>query len=161
MFLQNRASPEDALRGATRLGQRYLFRMKGKAFFGTVLVAGALVGCSTTGTKVSQAQVDAIQVGDSKEEVQSLIGAPDEVTRNATSENWVYSYRRSSPNAKRFIPLLGHFIGGKNVETQRIEVMFDNLGQVADVEVSFGGTDAKGRPVTTSTGTDSATDTPR
>lgn len=161
MFLQNRASPDSALREATRFGQRYLFPMKGKAFLGIVVAAGTLVGCSTTGTKVSQAQVDAIQVGDSKEEVQSLIGAPDEVTRNSMNENWVYSYRRSSPNAKRFIPLLGHFIGGKNVETQRIEIMFDNLGKVADVEMSYGGTDAQGRPVTTSTDTETTTETPR
>ena len=119
------------------------------------------MGCSTTGTKVNQAQVEGIEVGDSKEVVQEIIGPPDEVTRNSVNEKWIYSYRRSSPNAKRFIPLLGTFISGKNVETQRVEVMFDNLGKVADVEMSYGGTDAKGRPVTTSTGTASSTETPR
>lgn len=125
--------------------------MNSKLLVGAVVGAGAFVGCSTSGTKVDRAQVETIRVGDSKESVQSLIGAPDQVSKGTAGETWTYAYRRSSPNAKRFIPLLGTFIGGKNVETQTITVAFDQLGNVADVQMAYGGTDAKGRPVTVET----------
>jgi outer membrane protein assembly factor BamE (lipoprotein component of BamABCDE complex) len=107
-----------------------------------------LTGCSTSGRKVNQAQAESIKVGDGKQEVQAMIGVPDAVSKSTTGEKWTYSYRRSSPNAKRFIPLLGTFIGGKNVETQSVTVMFDQDGRVSDVQTAYGGNDAKGRPVT-------------
>jgi outer membrane protein assembly factor BamE (lipoprotein component of BamABCDE complex) len=125
--------------------------MNSKLWAVAAVGAGVLVGCSTSGTKVDRAQVETIRVGDPKESVQALIGVPDQVTKGTSGETWTYAYRRSSPNAKRFIPLLGTFIGGKNVETQTITVAFDQLGKVADVQMAYGGTDAKGRPVTGTT----------
>jgi len=108
--------------------------MKATGVLSAGLLAGTLVGCSTTGTKVSQAEVDTIQVGDTKSDVQARIGAPDQIGKSLNGgETWTYAYTRSSPNAKRFIPLLGTFIGGKNVESQTITVSFDSSGKVSDV----------------------------
>lgn len=133
--------------------------MKAKAMVSGVVAAGLLMGCSTTGRRVDQTQVDTIRVGDDKASVEAKIGAPDQVSRsvNAGGESWIYSYSRSRPNAKRFIPLLGTFIGGKNVETQTIVVMFDDQNRVSDVTTAYGGKDAQGRPITTSS--ESATST--
>jgi outer membrane protein assembly factor BamE (lipoprotein component of BamABCDE complex) len=120
-----------------------------------------LTACSTSGHKVSQTQVDTIRVGDTKADVQARIGPPDQTSRSlAGGDNWIYAYSRSSPNAKRFIPLLGTFIGGRNVETQTVTVMFDPTGRVSDVTTAYGGTDAQGHPlVTTSESAASTTST--
>ena len=134
--------------------------MKVKGILGITLAATVLTGCSTTGRKVDQAQVDTIQVGDTKADVQAPIGAPDQVGRSISGgDNWIYSYSRSRPNAKRFIPLFGTFIGGKNVEAQTITVMFDSFGRVSDVTSAYTATDAKGRPVTTTSGAATSTTT--
>lgn len=127
---------------------------------GGVIVAGLAVGCSTTGRRVSQTQVDTIRVGDSKSDVQARIGAPDQVGTNLSGETWIYSYSKSRPNAKRFIPLLGTFIGGKNVESQTITVAFDSQGRVADVATAYRGKDAMGRPITNTTGSGSSSEKP-
>ena len=124
------------------------------------LTTALLVGCSTTGRRVDQAQIDTIRIGDDKTEVQAAIGAPDQVSRSATGiETWTYAYSRSRPSAKRFIPLLGTFIGGKNVETQTITVLFDDVGRVADIATAYGGKDAQGRPISTTTGSATSTTT--
>jgi outer membrane protein assembly factor BamE (lipoprotein component of BamABCDE complex) len=131
-----------------------------KGIFTIALTAAVLTGCSTTGRRVDQTQIDTIQIGDHKTEVQTAIGAPDQVSRSATGiETWTYAYSRSRPNAKRFIPLLGTFIGGKNVESQTITVLFDDTGRVADIATAYGGKDAQGRPITTTTGAATSTTT--
>jgi outer membrane protein assembly factor BamE (lipoprotein component of BamABCDE complex) len=130
--------------------------MNAKAMLTGIVTGILLTACSTSGHKVSQGEVDTIRVGDTKADVQARIGAPDQTSRSlAGGDNWIYAYSRSSPNAKRFIPLLGTFIGGKNVETQTVTVMFDPSGRVSDVTTAYGGTDAQGRPLVTTT--DSAT----
>lgn len=111
------------------------------------MAVGLLIGCSTSGRKVEQTQVDTIRVGNTREDVRALIGTPENVAKSSTGETWTYNYRRSSPNAKRFIPLLGHFIGGKNVETQEVVITFDEGGQVVDVQTAYGGKDAQGRSI--------------
>jgi len=137
--------------------RRYLSGMKAYSTLCGVAMVCVVTGCSTTGTKVDQTQVDTIRVGDGKADVQARIGAPDQISRGmAGNETWIYSYSRSRPNAKRFIPLLGTFIGGKNVETQTVTVMFDEVGRVADVATAYGGTKgetATGRPAESATGT--------
>jgi len=135
--------------------------MKAKMMVGGMVVARLLTGCSTTGHRVDQTQVDTIKVGDAKTDVQALIGPPDQIARSISGqETWIYAYSRTRPNAKRFIPLLGTFIGGKNVESQTVTVMFDQNGRVDDVATAYGGTDAQGRPITTTTGTASSTTNP-
>lgn len=135
-------------------------RMKAKGILSITLTAAVLTGCSTTGRKVDQTQVNTIKVGDTKADVEARIGAPDQVGRSISGgDNWIYAYSRSRPNAKRFIPLFGTFIGGKNVEAQTITVMFDPFGRVTDVTSAYTATDANGRPVTTSTGTATSTTT--
>ena len=125
-----------------------------------MVAAGLLIGCSTSGRKVDQTQVDTIRVGDDKASVEARIGAPDQISRSVNGgETWTYAYSRSRPNAKRFIPLFGTFIGGKNTETQNISVVFNDDGRVADVTTAYGGTDAKGRPITTTTGSATSTTT--
>lgn len=108
--------------------------MKANAILSGAVVATLLMGCSTSGRKLDQTQIDTIRIGDDKAAVQASIGAPDQVSRSVSGgETWTYEYSRSRPNAKRFIPLLGTFIGGKNVETQTVNVVFNDEGRVADV----------------------------
>jgi outer membrane protein assembly factor BamE (lipoprotein component of BamABCDE complex) len=128
--------------------------MKANAIFSGVVAAGLLIGCSTSGRRVDQTQVDTIRLGDDKASVQARIGPPDQVSRSVTGvETWTYAYSKSRPNAKRFIPLLGTFIGGKNVETQTVTILFNDENRVADVATAYGGKDAMGRPIGTTTGT--------
>jgi outer membrane protein assembly factor BamE (lipoprotein component of BamABCDE complex) len=132
--------------------------MNKKAMLAGIVTGISLTACSTSGHKVSQAEVDTIRVGDTKADVQARIGAPDQTSRSlAGGDNWIYAYSRSSPNAKRFIPLLGTFIGGRNVESQTVTVMFDPNGRVSDVTTAYGGTDAQGRPLVTTTDSASST----
>jgi outer membrane protein assembly factor BamE (lipoprotein component of BamABCDE complex) len=135
--------------------------MKAKMMLSGMIAAGLLIGCSTTGRRVDQTKVDTIRVGDDKASVEARIGPPDQVSRsiNGGGESWIYAYSRTRPNAKRFIPLFGTFIGGKNVESQTITVVFNDQGRVADVTTAYGGMDAQGRPVTTTTGSASSTTT--
>jgi outer membrane protein assembly factor BamE (lipoprotein component of BamABCDE complex) len=139
---------------------RYVERMKAKAMLSGIVAAGLLIGCSTTGRKVDQTQVDTIRVGDDKASVEARIGAPDQISKSVNGgENWIYAYSRSRPNAKRFIPLFGTFIGGKNVESQTVTVVFNDDGRVADVTTAYSAKDAQGRPTTTTTGTATSTTT--
>jgi outer membrane protein assembly factor BamE (lipoprotein component of BamABCDE complex) len=134
--------------------------MKVSALFSGAVAAGLLVGCSTSGRRVDQTQVDTIRIGDDKSVVETRIGPPDQVSKSISGvETWSYAYSRSRPNAKRFIPLLGTFIGGKNVETQTVTILFDDEGRVADVATAYGGKDAMGRPIGTSTGAGTSTTT--
>jgi outer membrane protein assembly factor BamE (lipoprotein component of BamABCDE complex) len=134
--------------------------MNAKALFSGFVAAALLAGCSTTGRKVPQAQLDSIRAGDTKADVQARIGAPNQVNRTLTGdETWVYSYSRSTPNQKWLVPVVGPFMGSKNVESQSVTVTFDQTGRVVDVASTYGGTDAQGRPVTTSTGAANSTTT--
>ena len=134
--------------------------MNAKALCSGIVMATLVAGCSTSGRKAPQAQVDSIRAGDTKADVEARIGPPSQVSRNlAGDETWVYAYSRSTPNQKWLVPVVGPFLGSKNVESQTVTVRFDQTGRVADVATVYGGTDAQGRPITTSTGTANSTTT--
>lgn len=104
----------------------------------------ALTGCASVGHKIEEAKVDQIHKGEStKDDVQSLLGSPDQMTRDGSGKIiWSYHYAHSSVKGQTFIPYYGIFAGGAKVQTQLVSVTFDPDGRVEDYLVSYGATES-------------------
>lgn len=77
-------------------------------------LAGILAGCVSSGTKVTQEQISAFEVGKTTEaEVIARLGAPNG-TSIATdgSKSDVYMHISAHANGASYIPIVGLFAGG-------------------------------------------------
>jgi outer membrane protein assembly factor BamE (lipoprotein component of BamABCDE complex) len=84
------------------------------------------VGCASVGRQVDQGAVDKIEKGKTtRAEVISLIGSPDRIMNIGTGDTiFSYHYARAAAKPQSFIPIVGPFIGGTNVQSQYISIMF-------------------------------------
>lgn len=111
----------------------------------TLTLAAALLftGCVTSGRKIDQTKVDQIQKGvTTRDEVKKLLGAPDQIIRDANGNTtFQYHYVRATAKGESFIPVIGAFMGGANVQTQFFTVRFGEDNKVADFTSTQGGTE--------------------
>lgn len=103
-----------------------------------LLVVVALAGCvSAQGTKaISDPDlVSKIEPGVStKDDVTALLGSPDDTTfTDSGSEIWKYVYQRAEYRKSNFIPVVGTFAGGTDLETSTLTVLWDEDGVVRKV----------------------------
>ena len=111
------------------------------------LVIVALVafvsGCYSSGRKIDQSNIERIQIGKTtKQEVTSLLGAPDQLIRRGNGEVLMrYSYHRMQIHASSFIPIVGLFAGGADTQNQGVTVTVGSDGVVRDIMSSEGGMD--------------------
>ncbi len=103
-----------------------------------------LAGCATVGRKLDQASVDKIKKGETtRDEVLKLIGSPDQMTRNGSGEvTFSYMYVRATAKGASFIPIVGAFAGGANVQNQMVMVTFGPDSIVKDVISTYGATES-------------------
>jgi outer membrane protein assembly factor BamE (lipoprotein component of BamABCDE complex) len=95
-----------------------------------------LSGCASFGSKqlTSSDIVSQIQVGQStKSDVKKLLGEPMNVVFVDTEEDWYYSYTRSTVRPASFIPLVGIFAGGSDMQTYNLTIRFNKDGVVQNV----------------------------
>jgi outer membrane protein assembly factor BamE (lipoprotein component of BamABCDE complex) len=65
-------------------------------------------------------------------EVQSMYGQPSQTTfTDAGNEIWTYRYAYATPKAMNFVPIVGIFAGGADVQSKELVVMFDKNNVVS------------------------------
>ncbi len=102
-----------------------------------LIAALGLSACASVGNQVL-AEVDpktvsrAILDGKStKAGVQETFGDPMDTTFTENgSEIWKYSYAYATPMAANFIPVVGIFAGGSNVQKRVLTILFNKSGVV-------------------------------
>lgn len=95
------------------------------------IIMVVMAGCASVGHKLDQEAVNKIKKGETtKREVVELIGSPDQVTNMGNGDTfWTYSYARATAKPTSFIPVVGAFAGGANVQSQMLMLTFgpDNI----------------------------------
>ena len=101
-------------------------------------------GCYSTGRKIDQARADSIKKGETtREQVGQLLGAPELVTKNSNGDTiYVYHYMRATAKASTFIPYIGPFVGGANVQQQMTRITFGPDNVVKDYSTTQGATES-------------------
>ena len=106
------------------------------------LLATALLitGCASVGHKLDESKVDQIKKGvTTRDQVVQLVGSPNQITRDGFGRViFQYIYSRATTKASTFIPIVGAFAGGANVQTQMLMVTFDTNNVVSDLFSSYG-----------------------
>ena len=92
------------------LDRRYLF---------IVLSFLAISGCFSSGTKVDQSTVSKFEIGETtKSEVISALGDPNNSTiKSDGTSSITYTYVQAQTKAASFIPYVGLFAGGADLES--------------------------------------------
>jgi outer membrane protein assembly factor BamE (lipoprotein component of BamABCDE complex) len=99
----------------------------------------------TVGTKVTKGTT-------TKDQVRGLYGEPNNVSlTDGGSEVWTYEYAHATANAASFVPVVGMFAGGSNVNKNQVVFIFDKAGvmqnytvHASQSEVRRGGGDITG-----------------
>jgi hypothetical protein len=114
-----------------------------KLTIGLGILALVLVGCASTGRKLDTSKVAQIKKDvTTREQVIQLVGAPDQMTANAEGiVTFHYTYVRATAKPIAFVPVVGLFAGGADVQNQTLMVMFGTNGIVRDFVSSYGATD--------------------
>lgn len=101
-------------------------------------------GCVSTGRKIDQAAADSIKKGETtRAQVGQMLGAPEMVTKKGNGDTvYIYNYMRATPKASTFIPYVGMFMGGANVQTQTTSVTFGPDNVVKDFSSTQGATES-------------------
>jgi outer membrane protein assembly factor BamE (lipoprotein component of BamABCDE complex) len=108
----------------------------------TLLIAAAtalVVGCASSGnTKLGSmtesAVRDSVPINAEKAQVEQTFGPPDLKTFSTDGQEvWTYQHAYASAKASSFIPIIGPFVGGTDVERKQLTVLFSEDGRVAKV----------------------------
>ncbi len=109
-----------------------------------VLLACLLAGCVSSGRKIDQSAADKIEKGKTtRAQVVDLLGSPDQITSRGGGDTiFMYHYMRVTAKPETFIPIIGAFVGGANVQNQMFMVTFGSDGVVKDFFNTQGSTEA-------------------
>lgn len=90
-----------------------------------------LSGCATSGNKsvsnlTEQKLSEQLVKGHTtKLEVKNLYGEPQDIEPIGTEERWLYEFKKSTPKATTFMPVVSLFASGNNDEIKRLKIYFD------------------------------------
>lgn len=103
-----------------------------------------VTGCASVGRKLDESKIDQIKKGKTtRQEVLALVGSPDQMTHNGSGETtFTYLYARATATPATYIPIVGAFAGGANVQHQMLMVTFGSDGFVKDFISSYGATES-------------------
>ncbi|MGB7912139.1 MAG: outer membrane protein assembly factor BamE [Desulfobaccales bacterium] len=109
-----------------------------------VLLVAGLVGCATSGRKIDQGAADQIEKGKTtKEQVVALIGSPESISRSSNGDTtYIYNYTRATAKPINFVPIVGAFAGGADVQHQMYMVTFGPNGIVKSYSSNYGASEA-------------------
>lgn len=119
-------------------------RMPWTGFITITLIMIVIAGCASVGRKLDQEAVNKIKKGETtKREVVGLIGSPDRVTNMGNGDAfWTYSYARATAKPSSFIPVVGPFVGGANVQSQMLMLTFGPDNIVKDIMNTYSATES-------------------
>ncbi len=118
------------------------FRPIAFRFFLYIATSSLAVSCVSMGRKLDQQAVDRIHEGKTtRAEVVQWLGSPDQTTRMGGSTTFQYHFVRASAKPEGFIPIVGAFAGGVNMQNQMVSVTFDERGIVRHLMTSSGGSE--------------------
>lgn len=94
-----------------------------------------LTGCVSVGRKIDLEAVAKIEKGKTtRADVLSLLGSPDGITRDGLGNEVLgYTFVRHQTSPVTFVPIVGAFAGGGDVQTQFVSVTVNRAGVVCDV----------------------------
>lgn len=118
--------------------------MRQKLVFLAFFLAVLLFGCASIGHMIDQSAADRIKKGETtKGQVIDLIGSPTQVTRLSNGDTtFVYLYVRVASKPESFIPIVGLFAGGSNVQNQIVVVTFGPDDIVKTITSTYGATES-------------------
>jgi outer membrane protein assembly factor BamE (lipoprotein component of BamABCDE complex) len=104
-----------------------------------IALAVLLCGCASVGRKLDESKVDQIKKGvTTRDQVVQLVGSPDQITRDGFGRvMFQYIYSRATTKPSTFIPIVGAFTGGADVQSQMLMVTFDTNNAVSDLFSSY------------------------
>lgn len=107
---------------------------------GAAVLVIALSACASTGVKVTEDQTSGFAPGQTtRQEVLSKLGKPTMQTRLPDGTRLVqYAYAESSVRASTFIPIVGAFVGGADMNTSSVQIRFDAQDRLIDMSHSEG-----------------------
>jgi len=107
-----------------------------------IIVASLVTSCVSMGRKLDQNAVNRIHEGQTtRAEVIEWLGSPDQTTRMGETTIFQYHFARASAKPEGFIPIVGAFAGGVNMQNQMVSVTFDRNGIVRQLMTSGGGSE--------------------
>jgi outer membrane protein assembly factor BamE (lipoprotein component of BamABCDE complex) len=97
-----------------------------------LIVVLVVAGCASWGNEQirDQSVISQIQPGTTtKEEIRTLIGEPTEITFSDNGdETWKYVLSKTQMRASSFIPIVGLFTGGADMQSYTLTIRFkDNI----------------------------------
>ncbi|SRR5581483_40998 len=107
-----------------------------------------LAGCASVGTPITRKNIARIRKGVTTEsELVSLFGAPSDKSIDSNGKvvmTWIYSAAQTK--AATFIPYAGPFVGGVNVQVEKLQVVLGKDGRVENYvfneshpDINYGG----------------------
>lgn len=99
-----------------------------------ILLIITLSGCVSMGTPVSDSQMSMLKNGVTTEsDVIARLGQPNGVGKTSDGKKVLtYNYAHASPTAISFVPIVGLFAGGSNVQSTIVTLNFDQAGILQD-----------------------------
>ena len=115
--------------------------IKSITLLATIAIA---LGCASVGRKLDQSAVDRIKKGTTaKADVLKSLGSPDQTIQMGNGDvTFQYLYVRATAKPESFIPVVGAFAGGANVQNQMVVVTFGPDGIVKEIVSSYGATES-------------------
>ena len=110
----------------------------GTVWVAAALLTAALAGCASGGNEVLRSQdanaVDRhiIDGKTTRSEVERTYGPPNATSfANAQNDIWIYRWVRSTAKAENFIPYVGAFVGGRDIQQKELVILFNEQNVVA------------------------------
>lgn len=100
-----------------------------------ILTLGVLFGCASTGTLLTQEQINQLKIGETTyDQAVAILGEPQDIDLDAEGNRiLVYIHQKSTAKAVNFVPILGSFAGGVDTETSKTKLIFGKDGVLKDV----------------------------
>jgi outer membrane protein assembly factor BamE (lipoprotein component of BamABCDE complex) len=102
-----------------------------------LLAVVVMAGCSSVGNReiADDSRIAKIEKGKStKADVEALVGKPTTVDfTDGGLEKWLYVYTTSQMRGASFIPVVGIFAGGSDINSDTLTVLFSKEGIVENV----------------------------
>jgi outer membrane protein assembly factor BamE (lipoprotein component of BamABCDE complex) len=125
-------------------------------------LVGLLSACAASGVQVKEEQLQQFQTGKTTyQEVTSALGAPNFNMINADGTRTImYTYAEAQVRPETFIPYIGPFVGGTDMRTNNVTLMFDQNGVLQNFTAAEGQT-GTGMGIASGTTVDRVEDQPQ
>ncbi len=105
-----------------------------KTIIAGLVCALVIAGCASVGTPIAKQNVPRIQKGVTTEsQLVKMFGAPSDKSISSNGKvvmTWIHSAAQAKGTS--FIPLAGAFVGGTNVQVEKLQVVIGKDGHVED-----------------------------